>query len=123
MVLVFSGTVFTCYAQMPTLPPPAEMEQALLSALQERVTLTTGQVEQLEPIVAEHVAEQHKLMGDSPKGMLGMMKMRKRMKGLQSKTDERIQALLTADQKENYDGFWKEQRDAFRKQMKARSGE
>lgn len=118
LVLLLSGTVVTCYAQMPALPSADVMEEALLTKLQERMDLTATQVEELQPIVADHVAEQRKLMEDPPKSMRGKRKLGKRMKSLQGETDKRIQALLTADQTEAYKGFWDEQRDAFRKRMK-----
>lgn len=117
------AVVLTCQAQAPQLPPPEVMADTLLIKLNERVELTPAQYEAIAPVIAAHVETQHELMADAPKGLRGMLKMRKRMKRLMGDTNKQIEPLLTAAQQEAYKGFWEEQRAAFRQQMKARDAQ
>ncbi|MEM1057557.1 MAG: hypothetical protein AAGI52_18725 [Bacteroidota bacterium] len=97
-------------------PDPQELGDGLLTLLDRHVDLTPQQATRIRPILRDHADAMVEMIPER-RSRMAMMRIRGPMRDLQEQTTRRLMPLLTASQREAFDGYW----DEFRRAMRERS--
>jgi len=127
LLLTLSITALSANAQMP------DLEQRIKD-MQERLVLTDSQSEQIRPIIEESIAARGEILkkyGIDPAnkdrqsfkklGFRDKRKLGSELKEVKKATHEKLEAILSEEQLDEYEAIQRERKEKLREQMKNHS--